>query len=47
MRLGSRMAVAVVEAGGYSSEWTPSLGASICWGCSPKTNKQTKKHKKT
>ena len=40
-RLGSGVAVAVVEAGSYSSDWTPSLGTSICRGCSPK--KQNKK----
>ena len=29
-RLGSGVAVAVVEAGGCSSDWTPSLGTSVC-----------------
>ena len=29
-------AVAVVEAGSYSSDSTPSLGISICHGCDPK-----------
>ena len=33
--------MAVVQAGGYSSDWTPSLGTSICRGCGPK--KQTNK----
>ena len=43
-RLGSLTAVALVQAGGYSSNWTPSLGASICAGAALKRqNKQTKK----
>ena len=29
------MAVAVAEAGSCSSDWTPSLGTSICRGCGP------------
>ena len=29
-QLGSCMAVAVVQAGGYSSDSTPSLGTSLC-----------------
>ena len=41
--LGSGVAVAVVEAGSYSSDCTPRLGTSICPGrCPKKTNKQTK-----
>ena len=40
MRLRSCVAVAVMEASGYSSDLTPSLGTSICLGCGPKTNKQ-------
>lgn len=28
--LGSGIAVAVVQASSYSSDWTPSLGISIC-----------------
>ena len=43
MPLGSRTAVAVVYAGGYSSDWTPSLGTSICCGCSPKKTERKKK----
>ena len=47
MQLGSHVAVALAEAGGYSSDLTPSLGTSICCRCGPrkgkKTNKQTKK----
>ena len=35
-QLGSGVAVAVVEAGSCSSDWTPSLGTSICPMCSPK-----------
>ena len=41
-RLGSRVAVAVVEAGGYSSDSAPTLGSSICHGCSPRKGKKTK-----
>ena len=43
MQLRSRVAVAVAVAGSYSSDSTPSLGTSICHGCSPK--KQTNKPK--
>ena len=43
MWLGSRVAVAVVWAGSYSSDWTPSLGTSICLGCGPKKTKKKKK----
>ena len=35
-RLGSHMAVAVANAGSYSSDSTPSLGTFICHGCGPK-----------
>ena len=35
MWLGSRVAVAVVSAGSYSSDGTPSLGTSIGCRCSP------------
>ena len=42
IQLRSGVAVAMVWAGGYSSDWTPSLGTSMCCGCSPKTSKQTK-----
>ena len=44
MSLGSGFAVAVAQAGSYSSDLTPSLGTSICCTCSPK--KQTKKKPK-
>ena len=47
----SDMAVAVVKAGRCSSDWTLSLGTSICLRCGPKkqkhktkTNPKTKKH---
>ena len=40
MQLGSRVAVAVVWANGYSSDLTPRLGISIWHRCGPK--KQTK-----
>ena len=43
-RLGAQVAVAVAQAGGFSSNWTPSLGTSICLRCSP--NKTEKKKKK-
>jgi len=41
-RLGSRVAVAVAvaEAGGYSSDWTPSLGTSMCCRCGPQKTKR-------
>ena len=39
MRLGSALAVAVVQATGYSSGLTPSLGTSICCGYGPKRTK--------
>ena len=42
-RLGSCVAVAVVKAGGYSSNWTPSLGTSICRGSDPRNGKKMKK----
>ena len=46
-QLRSRIAVAVAAAvaGGYSSNLTPSLGTSICNGCSPKKKKEDKKSK--
>ena len=43
MWLGSGVAVAVVQASSCSSNLTPSLGTSICHGCSPK--KENKKIK--
>ena len=38
-RLGSGVAVAVVSASGYSSDWTPSLGPSIYCRCGPEKTK--------
>ena len=40
MRLRSGVAVAVAEAGSYSSDSTPSLGTSVCCGCGPKKIKR-------
>ena len=39
-RLGSGVAVAVVEAGGCSSDSTPTLGTSRCRGCGPQKTKK-------
>ena len=36
--------MAVAWAGGYSSNWTPSLGASIWHGCALKSKKKKKKN---
>ena len=47
MQLGSVIAVAVVSAGGYSFDWTPSLGLSICQRCGPKRTKRQKTNKQT
>ena len=46
MWLRPRVAVAVAQASSCSSNWTPSLGPSICFECSPKKQKQKKKKKK-
>ena len=43
MWLGTRAAVALAEAGGYSPNSTPSLGTSICLGCGPRKGKKIKK----
>ena len=43
IQLGSYIAVAVVEAGGYSFDLTPSLGTAICCRCGPKKTRQKKK----
>ena len=45
-RLGSCVAVAVAQAGGYNSDWTPSLGTSMCHECGPKKKKKKKKKEK-
>jgi len=37
--LRSDVAVAVAQARGSSSTWTPSLGTAICCGCGPKRQK--------
>ena len=42
--LGFGVAVAVVQAGCYSPNWTPSLGISICSRCGPKKTKKKKNH---
>ena len=41
--LGSRIAVAVVWAGTYRSDSTPSLGTSMCQECRPEKQKQRQK----
>ena len=41
-QLGSGSDVAVAVASNYSSDWTPSLGPSICCNCSPKKTKNKK-----
>ena len=46
MQLGSHVAVALVLAGGYSSDSTPRLGTSICRGVAQRNTKKTKKKKK-
>ena len=40
--LGSRVAVALVKAGCYSSNSTPSLGTSMCRGCCPRKRQKDK-----
>ena len=44
-QLGRGFAAAVVEAGNCSSDWTPSLAASMCRGCGPKKTKKKKRKK--
>ena len=39
---GSHAVVAVMQAGSYSSDWTPSLGNSMCHGWGPKNKKGQK-----
>ena len=46
IRLGSLIAVAVTQAGGYSSDLNPSLGTSICHRCGPKKVKRQKRKEK-
>ena len=45
MWLRSQVAVALGQASGYSSNWTPSLGTSICHRCGPKKTKSQKTKK--
>ena len=45
-QLGSHIAMAVAQAGSYSSDSTPSLGTSIRHGYGPKKTKDQKKKKK-
>ena len=44
--VGPRLCVAMAVASGYSSDFTPSLGNSICHRCSPRKTKDKKKKKK-
>ena len=46
MWLGSHIAVAVAQAGSYSSDSTPSQEISICHRCGPERQKEKKKKKK-
>ena len=46
MWLGSHVAVDVVPASSCISNLTPSLGTSVCCGCSPKKKINKKKKKK-
>ena len=39
-QLGSGVAVVLMQADGYSSDWTPSPGTSICHRCSPRKDKK-------
>ena len=43
-QLGARVAVAVLWASSCSSDSTPSLGTSLCLGCSPKGKKKLQSH---
>ena len=45
-QFGSYVAVAVVEAGSCSFDSAPSVGTSICSGCSLKKKKKRKKKEK-
>ena len=46
MWLAYGVAVAVVKSGSCSSDWTPSLGTSMCYRCRSKEKKKKKKGKK-
>ena len=45
-RLRSGIAVAVAVDGSYSSDWSPSLGTSICHRCGHKKTKRQKKRER-
>ena len=45
-QLRSLIAVALEQAGGYSSDWTPRLGTPICHRKDKKNKKKKKKRKK-
>ena len=45
-QFGSGIAVLVEQASGYSSDWTSSLGTSICFRCRLKKTKRKKERKK-
>ena len=45
-RLGSCVAVALVQAGSYNSDWTPYLGTSMCCRSGSRKGKKTKRKKK-
>ena len=42
MQLGSYVAMVVAQASNCSSNWTPSLGTSICCMCGPEKRKKKK-----
>ena len=44
MQLRTHIAVAVAQASSCCSDWTPSLGTSICHGCGPKEQTHTHTH---
>ena len=46
LRFCVAVAVAVVSAGSHRTDWTPSLGTSICRRCGPKRPKKKKREKK-
>ena len=46
MRLGSGFAAAVVQAGSCCTNWTSSLGTSMCHRCNQKKKKKKKKKKR-
>ena len=44
VQLGSGVAVAVAQAGDYSSDSAPSLGTCMCQGCGPEKTKKSVLH---